>query len=88
MTAEAGLNDIFDRQIARIVAQDLLEVLKLNARLGRSPCTTAWLAAAANLRQDVALERLGDLERHGTVVSRLTAGGTEMTWALAEGGAA
>ena len=47
-------------------------------------CTTAWLAAAANLRRDVALERLGELERRGVVRSTLSADGAEMLWALGD----
>lgn len=76
--------DIFDRHVEKILSRDLLEVLQRRAAAGRPRCTTAWLAAAANLRTDVALERLGALERQGVVTSTLTEDRAEMAWAMNE----
>ncbi|MDE2639288.1 MAG: hypothetical protein OXI03_01765 [Chloroflexota bacterium] len=74
--------DIFNRQIARILGQQLLELLRARAATGRPWIGTAWLAAAADMRMDIALERLGELERRGVVTSRLGEDGEEMFWTL------
>ena len=77
-----AMEDIFDRQIARILGQHLLAVLRARAEEGRPWCATAWLAAVSDIRIDIALERLGRMERAGVVTSRLGEDGREMLWTL------
>ena len=71
-----------DQQGKLTCEQDLLEVLRRRAKQNRPRTTTAYLAAAANLRTDVALKHLGALELTGVVQSCLVRDGAEMRWVL------
>ncbi|MYG25502.1 MAG: hypothetical protein F4213_05705 [Boseongicola sp. SB0677_bin_26] len=75
----------FERDVGETSSfRDLIDVLKV--RMGATPQrrTTAALAAAANLRLDVAFKRLGTLERQGTATSMIVQDGElqAMAWTL------
>lgn len=65
-------------------SRDLIDVLKMRAGATPQRRTTAALAAAANIRIDVAFKRLGALERQGAVTSIVVDDGElqEMAWTL------
>lgn len=80
------LADIHAGEVRRVRIRDLLAALRTRNHLQPSRRTSVILAAAADLRLDVALETLGALEKAGEVTSEIVRTGDieHMSWSLAD----